>query len=205
MDMDLFGKALVTLLVIMTPLGNVPIFIGLTSRATPRERHRVAWQAVAVAGLVVMSFAFLGQQMLLYLGISMASLQVAGGFLLVLVALELMEVSESPRDRNPDINVAFVPLGTPLLAGPGTIVAIMVLMRQAGRVPDKLTVVLAVMCVLVVLWVALRFAAGLARILGVNVINLITRIMGLLLAAIAAQMIASGIETFVRHGATGVP
>jgi multiple antibiotic resistance protein len=113
----LFGEAFVTLLVITDPPGMVPIFLALTGAMTPRARHRAGWQAVALAGGVIVLFAVGGQQILRYLGIDLPALQGAGGLLLVLVALQLLTGKSEEPDQQATTNVALVPLGTPLLAG----------------------------------------------------------------------------------------
>jgi uncharacterized membrane protein len=121
-DVKLFAEVFVTLVVIMDPIGTIPMFLALTGGRTARARKRLAWQAVLVAIAVIATFALFGQQILRYLGITVPALQGAGGLLLVLVALELLTGKQDQPDDIPDVNVALVPLGTPLLAGPGAIV-----------------------------------------------------------------------------------
>ena len=135
-DVKLFWQVFVTLLVIMDPPGVVPPFLGLTKGLPARVRNRLAWQAAVVGLGVIVGFAVFGQSILAYLGVELPSLQAAGGLLLLLVALQLLtgsytEPTEAERTR---VNVAFVPLGTPLLAGPGAIVATMVFVQRAGTV-----------------------------------------------------------------------
>ena len=200
-DAMLFAEAFVTLLVIMDPVGNVPVFLALTRSYDPELRRRAGLQATGVAAAVIVSFALFGELVLRLLGISIESLQVAGGLLLVLVALELLQPGRhSELVRHPGTNAAFVPLGTPLLAGPGAIAAVMVFARQVDDVGEAAAVVLALMAVLVVVYLALRYAAGLVGLLGENGIELLSKVVGLLLAAIAVQMVATGIESWVKHG-----
>ena len=127
MNWQLFGEAFVTLFVIIDPPGTVPIFLGLTSTMTTRKRRRAAQQAVLVAFGVIVAFAVFGQTILDYLGISLPALQAAGGLLLLLVALELLTDNAKEPEAHESVNIALVPLGTPLLAGPGAIVATMLL------------------------------------------------------------------------------
>jgi multiple antibiotic resistance protein len=200
-DLTLFAQVFVTVLVIMDPLGNVPLFLSLT-RGDTLERQRVAaFQAVCVAGGVILLFALFGQTLLDLLGISLEALQVAGGLLLVLIALELLRpetgIEESQAAGN---NVALVPLGTPLLAGPGAIAATMLAIRGADSPGQVIGVVLALVAVLAVVYLSMRYAPLLLRLLKDNGINLITRVMGLLLAAIAVQLIASAIQVWIRTG-----
>jgi multiple antibiotic resistance protein len=164
-----------------------------------RERNRAAWQAVVVAALVIVTFALFGQQILIYLGISVPSLQIAGGLLLlVVVALDLLRGETESMSGEARSNVAFVPLGTPLLAGPGAIAAIMVFMRQAEHGDQRLGVALGLLGVLAVLYLSLRFAGLLQRILRQAGIDLITRISGLLLAAIAVQLVVDAVRELAR-------
>jgi multiple antibiotic resistance protein len=199
-DAKLFGEVFVTLAVIMDPLGTVPIFLGLTAGQPREARRRLAWQAVVVAGLVIATFALFGQQILDYLGITLPALQGAGGLLLVLVALELLRGGAGDPGEVPDVSVALVPLGTPLLAGPGAIAATIVFVRQARGVRDGLAIALALVAVHVVLWLALRYSAGVLRVVREAGIHLLTRIFGLLLSAIAVQLLADSVRAFVRAG-----
>src|SRR4051794_39889548 len=128
----LLTEVFVTLFVIMDPVGTIPIFLSLTRGRSGATMRRAAWQAVAVSFAVIVTFAFFGQQILAYLHISLPALQCAGGLLLLLVALELLTGKEQAPSAASDVNIALVPLGTPLLAGPGAIVATMVLSRRGG-------------------------------------------------------------------------
>lgn len=196
----LCGEVFVTLTVIMDPLGTIPLFLGLTAGRSGRARRRLAWQAVVVAGSVISLFAIFGQQILAYLGITVPALQGAGGLLLVLVALELLtDRQEAPVER-PDVNVALVPLGTPLLAGPGAIVATIVFVRRASDVGDFLAIAAGLIAVHVVLWLALRFAVVIIRVIREAGVLLLTRISGLLVSAIAVQLIAESVKGFVAAG-----
>ncbi|MFT4147342.1 MAG: MarC family protein [Micrococcaceae bacterium] len=200
MDIQLFSSVFITLIVIMDPPGTVPIFMSLTSRMTTKERNHAALQAVMVATGVIVAFALFGQQILNYMHISLPAMRMAGGLLLILIALELLTVHhEDGETQNPvDANIAFVPLGTPLLAGPGAIVAIMVFVQGAPNVADQVSIALAVLAVLVVLYLALRFATVIKNVLGDTGVDLLTRIAGLLLCAIAVQMMADAAFEFFQ-------
>ncbi|MCU1489459.1 MAG: multiple antibiotic resistance (MarC)-related protein [Acidimicrobiaceae bacterium] len=191
-------QVFVTLLVIMDPLGSVPVFLSLTASRALSARRRLAWQAVLVAGSVITVFALFGQQILALLGITVPALQGSGGLLLLLVALELLTDRTDPPVEVDDVNVALVPLGTPLIAGPGAIVATIVFVRQAHGFSDAVAIGVALVAVLIVLYLALRFSLVLLRVLRPGGIHLLTRIFGLLLSAIAVQLIAEGIRGFVR-------
>jgi multiple antibiotic resistance protein len=198
---DLFARAFVTILVIMDPVGGVPVFLSLTRAQTSAQRRRSALQAMAVAAAVILAFAAAGQQVLHYLGISIEALRVSGGLILVLVALELLRPSGSGTvETAAGGNVALVPLGTPMLAGPGAIAATMIYVRAADGPAQVATVVGALIAVLLVVLVALLAANRIARLLGANGIDLASRLVGLLLAAIAVQMVAAGVQAWVREG-----
>jgi multiple antibiotic resistance protein len=195
-----FGQSFVTLLVILDPLGNIPLFLSLTRQDVPRARHRAAYVAVLVAGAVLAGFAAFGDALIRYLSISLASLMVAGGVLLFLVALDMMRGADSLVVVPEDASVALVPLGTPFLAGPGAIVATIVLTRQHPAVSERLAVVIGAVLALLVVLAALRFASALARLLRPSAIHFLTRIMGLLLTAIAVQLVADAVQRWVRTG-----
>jgi multiple antibiotic resistance protein len=197
-NLRLFGEAFVTLFVIMDPPGTVPLFLALTSSHSRRARSRAAWQAVAVAFGVITAFAVAGQQILEYLGIGIPALQGAGGLLLLLVALELLTDKAEQPAQVKDVNVALVPLGTPLLAGPGAIVATIVFSQRATELPDFVAVGAAIVAVHLVLYLFLRFSNVILKVLRESGIVLVTRIAGLLLSAIAVQLVANGVMGFVR-------
>jgi multiple antibiotic resistance protein len=197
-DARLFGEVFVTLLVIIDPPGMVPIFLALTRGMPPRERVRAAWTAVALAAGVIVVFAVAGRQILDYLGVDLPALQAAGGLLLLLVALELLTGrSDDPR-RQVTSNVALVPLGTPLLAGPGAIVATMLFVQRASDPADYLAISAGMVLVFILTWLLLRFSTFMVRVLRPGGIEVLTRISGLLLAAIAVQLVADAIFAFVR-------
>jgi multiple antibiotic resistance protein len=197
-----FWEVFVTLLVITDPPGVVPPFLGLTRGLPPRVRNRLAWQAAVVAFGVIVAFAIFGQSILAYLGVQLPALQGAGGLLLLLVALQLLTgaMTEPTEAERLKANVAFVPLGTPLLAGPGAIVATMLFVRRANGAADIAAFAVAVVAVAVVLWLTMRFSGMIHRILRASGVELITRIAGLLLSAIAVQLVAEAIRAFVKQG-----
>lgn len=199
MDLQLLASVIVTLFVIMDPPGTVPIFMSLTAQMSAKDRNRSAFQALLVATGVIVVFAIFGQSILNYMHISLAALQGAGGLLLVLIALQLLTGSTSGEENAAKYkNVAFVPLGTPLMAGPGAIVAVMVFVQQSSQLSEYLAVGLGIAVVLASLYLAMRFAGVVQRVLGENGVELVTRIAGLLLSAIAVQMIADSVTAFVK-------
>ncbi|BEP12061.1 MarC family protein [Acidothermaceae bacterium B102] len=203
-DGKLLGEVFATLVVIMDPLGTIPVFLGLTTGRTARVRRRLAGQAVLTALAVISLFAVLGRQILVYLGITVPALQAAGGLLLMLVALELLTGRAQAPDEVTDVNVALVPLGTPLLAGPGAIVATIVFVRDAQHSPhpysNYLVIAIGVLLVHLVLFVVLRFSVSIIKLVGESGIVLLTRIFGLLLSAIAVQLVANAVKAFIAAG-----
>lgn len=198
MDSVRFGmEAFVTLFVIMDPPGAAPIFLSLAGGKTIAERRRLAMQAAVVAFGVITVFALFGQAILNYLGISVAAMQAAGGLLLLLVALELLTGRDQPPTRTTDVNVALVPLGTPLLAGPGAIVATILFVQAADSSMDALALALAVLAVHLALWLILRGSVGMVKVLRESGVNLIAKISGLLVSAIAVQMVADAVQAFI--------
>lgn len=199
-EVRLFGEVFVTLFVIMDPPGTIPLFLSLTGGRTPAERRRVATQAAAVALGVIVAFALFGQQILDYLGITLPALQCAGGLLLLLVALELLTGRADDPPPTADVNVAMVPLGTPLLAGPGAIVATMVFVERVRDVGDALAIAGGIVAVHLVLLLAMRYSVGILRLLKPSGVLLLTRVAGLLLSAIAVQLVADAVRAFVGEG-----
>lgn len=186
-----------TLLVIMDPPGSVPIFLSLTSEHSRRARNRAADLAVLTALVVIVAFALFGQQVLQYLHVTLPALQVAGGLLLLLVALELLMGWGAEPASKDDVNVSMVPLGTPLLAGPGAIAATIVFSKNVHHTRDGLALAAGIVAVHVVLWLTLRFSNVILRALRRSGVTLVTRIAGLLLSAIAVQLAADGVRAFV--------
>ncbi|BCJ29024.1 MarC family protein [Actinocatenispora sera] len=199
MDLQLFGTAVVTLFVIVDPPGSVPIFLALTRSMDFRARNRAAWQAVWLSFGVIVAFAVAGGQILKYLGISLPAMQAAGGLLLLLVALELLTGKQDDPDSTATSNVALVPLGTPLLAGPGAIVASIVFVRQGDGIADYVAIAAAIVAVHAIILGFLRFSNVIVRVLKQGGIEVLTRISGLLVAAIAVQLIADAIASFVHQ------
>lgn len=196
------GEVVVTMAVIMDPIGNVPIFLSVTRRLDRRARSRAALLACVTAALVIAVFAAVGRQVLDYLAVSVPALQGAGGLLLLMVALELLTGSDTTAeegDPGDHVAVAMVPLGTPLLAGPGAIVATIVFAGEATDSGARANIAIGVGIVLIAVYLAMRFAALLQRVLGRSGILLLSRIAGLLLAAIAVQMIADAVIAFARQ------
>jgi multiple antibiotic resistance protein len=196
-----FWEAFVTLFVIIDPPGIVPVFLGLTRGRSARTRHKLALQAAVVAFGVIVAFALFGRAILTYTQVGLPALEGAGGLLLLLVALELLTGrSEEPTStQRAKANVAFVPLGTPLLAGPGAIVATMLYVQRVNGPLQGFALALALVAVGVAAWLVMRFAEVIHRVLTDSGVELLTRIAGLLLAAIAIQLAAESAIAFAAQ------
>jgi multiple antibiotic resistance protein len=189
-------QAFVTLFVIMDPPGATPIFLGLVSDKSPATRRKLAWQAAAVSLIVITSFALFGRLVLSYLNISLESLQAAGGLLLLLVSLELLMGGRPGSENKKSNNIALVPLGTPLLAGPGAIVATMIYVQKIDNFGQGVGLAVAVIAVHLAIALTLMASTTILKVIKETGVNLVASIAGLLLAAIAIQMIADAIKAF---------
>ena len=199
MNLKLFGEVYVTLLVIVDPPGMVPVFLALTGTMSARARMMAGTQAVLLALGVIVGFAVAGQTLLDYLHVKLPALQGAGGLLLILVALQLLTgKTDEPAEQGGTSNVALVPIGTPLLAGPGAIVATMLFVRRADGFNDYAVIGAGIFTVMLTVWLVLRFSGVIVKLLRPAGIEVLTRIAGLLLAAIAVQLIADAVAAFVK-------
>ncbi|WP_293173776.1 MarC family protein [Oceanithermus sp.] len=203
----LAAKALLTLFVVMDPVGLAPVFVGLTGGRSPEEQRRTARRAVVVAGGVLFSFALFGPALLEYLGISLDAFRVAGGLLLFKIAVDMVfahrerETDEEKAEASLREDISVFPLAIPLLAGPGAMTSVMILTAEARSVPGGLFVVLgAVVVVLLAAYVALALSGHLARLLGRTGVNVVTRVLGVLLSALAVQYVADGVVDFLKQG-----
>jgi multiple antibiotic resistance protein len=204
MDMLELLKATLALFAIVDPVGVIPIFLLATQGYTfmqSRSAARIA--ALTVLGVLTL-FTFLGQPMLMVFGIRLASFSVAGGLLLLLLALSMVQAQVSPQRQTEDEAVeaeekdavGVVPLGIPLLAGPGAITHMIVAAGAAkGEVMHQAALLIPVALVALSVWLSFRAAPTIARQLGKTGIHVVTRLMGLIIAAISIEMIASGLGT----------
>jgi multiple antibiotic resistance protein len=190
-----FGlQAFVTLLVILDPPGATPIFLGVLGNRTRSQRTLLAWQAAGTSLFVITLFALFGQFIVNYLDISMPALQGAGGLLLLLVSLDLLKGHNENESQNAEKNLALVPLGTPLLAGPGAIVTIMLFAQDVNGSAMTLALALAVVGAHLVIGLTLMFSTHVVRIIRESGVMLLAKVAGLLTAAIAFEMLMSGIK-----------
>mgnify|MGYP000311813640 CR=1 FL=1 len=200
--------AFAALFVTIDPLGMVPVYIALTTGAPAATRRRIAWRAAGLSAVVLALFAVVGRSALEALGISMAAFRVGGGALLFLVAVEMVFERRAARreaqadrardsgDAGPGEEVAVFPLAVPLIAGPAAITSIMLLMADRAGAPAAQAVVLAVMAVVVAILLGLFLMATWAdRFIGPVTATVISRLLGIILAALASQYILDGLKT----------
>ena len=189
-------QAFVTLFVIMDPPGATPIFLGLVGDKPQRERVRLAWQAAGVSLFVIATFAIFGRLILNYMNVSIEALQAAGGLLLLYVALQLLTGNKNAGTESSSNNIGMVPLGTPLLAGPGAIVATMIYVQKADTHAQILGLAIAILAVHIIIGTVLMASTKIVTIIKESGVTLLASIAGLLLAAIAVQMLANAIKAF---------
>lgn len=200
---ELFISAFVTLFVIIDPPGCAPIFASLTSGAAAGERRAMAIRSVMIAAAILLFFAVLGEDLLETLGISLAAFRIAGGIMLFLIALEMVFEKRTQRreQRASEINatpeqedISVFPMAIPMIAGPGSIASVMLLMARSNGFEGSMVVLGALLAVLVLTMLALLAAGPIMRLLGHKVEAMITRILGVILAALAAQFVIDGIS-----------
>ncbi|MEV0601173.1 MarC family protein [Streptomyces sp. NPDC050315] len=197
LDLAVFGSLFLTLFVIMDPPGITPIFLALTSGRPAKVQRRMAWQAAAVAFGVIAVFGLCGRQILAYLHISTPALMIAGGLLLLLIALDLLTGKSEEPTQTKDVNVALVPLGMPLLAGPGAIVSVILAVQHAQGLTGQVSVWAAIAAIHVVLWLVMRFSLVIIRVIKDGGVVLVTRLAGMMLSALAVQQIINGVTQVV--------
>jgi multiple antibiotic resistance protein len=193
-DWQTLGTTFVTITVLMDPVGIAPIFVAMTHALEPRARRQAAIRAVVAAGALIIGFALFGGLVLDYLHVSVHSLSIAGGLLLLLVALEMLRGQDYPEEPGDATDIALVPLATPLLAGPGAIATVIVLSRQHDDVSGRVAVIGGILCALAVVGAVMLIADRVSTVLPAALVSFLTRVFGLLLSAFAVQLVVNGIE-----------
>ncbi|RNJ62690.1 MAG: NAAT family transporter [Porphyrobacter sp. IPPAS B-1204] len=200
---ELFLSAFITLFVVIDPPGCAPIYAGLTKGATPQQARSMALRATWIAAIILLIFALFGQQLLGALHIELDSFRIAGGLMLFFIAFDMVFEKRTQRREEraekiaatPEIeDVSVFPMAMPMLAGPGAIAAVMLLMNEAEGWPEMFEVLGALAAVLAITAAALVAAGPLIRLLGDKVEAVITRLLGVLLAALAAQYVIDGLK-----------
>ncbi len=192
MNFTVLFKAFIAVFVIADALGNAPLFLVLTKGMELEQRNKVVDKASVVATAVLLAFAFAGQAILDYLNISIGSLEVAGGLLLLLIALQMLNGEIDTPIVEQERDVAITPLAFPLLAGPGTLTTVMLLMSQSPEA--RISVVIGIVAAMVVTWFIVRQASRIDKFIGAEGAVIITQLLGFLLAALAVEIGSSGIK-----------
>ncbi|MFM8620754.1 MAG: MarC family protein [Candidatus Nanopelagicaceae bacterium] len=187
-------QAFVTLIVILDPPGLAPIFLSVVGEKSTKVARSLAMQAAAISFLIISGFALFGRFVLDYMDVSIGAMQAAGGLLLLLVSLNLLTGKEDNELNSGAKNVAMVPLATPLLAGPGAIVAVMIFAQRVENTQMGLALGTAVIAVHICVALALMASTFILRIIGKSGVDLLARIAGLVLAGIAVQMLVNAIN-----------
>lgn len=204
-EYTLYAKAMVGMLAIVNPLGAVPIFLTLTEGRSSAECRQLAHRTAVSVAFILILCIWVGDLILNFFGIGIPAFRTGGGLLILLMAISMMHAKRSASrqtveeadEADAKDDVAVVPLAIPLLAGPGTISLVIVDAHQADGSVGRIILSAAVILVAVAVWFALRLASPIGARLGITGLNIATRVMGLLLAAIAIQMIAAGLAALL--------
>jgi len=190
-----------SVLFIVDPIAVVPTYLVITQNETAERRRRTAWRASVAAAALLIGFGIAGRLIFRMFGITLPAFRVAGGLILWLVAMDMLRGQRSTQESSEEIaegqekeDVALTPLAMPMLAGPGAISTIMVLASQARTIPETIVVYASVVLTAAISWGTLRLADRLVLVLGQTGIRVMTRIMGLLLAAVAIQFVLTGVR-----------
>lgn len=205
-DSSALITAFVTLFVVVDPIGLAPLYVTLTRGADAQHRRSVALRATVIAAGILLLFGLAGESVLTFAGISMPAFRIAGGILLFLTALDMLFERRSARrkGRKPeDEDPSVFPLAIPLIAGPGSIATIILLVGQAETTADVIAVHLVMLAVLLLVGVFFALATLIERVLGETGINVITRLLGMLLAALSVQFVLDGLTAFGLTPAAG--
>ncbi|MBD8619670.1 multiple antibiotic resistance protein [Sphingomonas sp. PP-CE-3G-477] len=204
---ELYISSLITFFVVIDPPGCAPIYAGLSAGASTLQKRAMAMRAVGVAAAILFVFALFGEALLKGLGISLASFRIAGGIMLFLIALEMVfeKRTERREDRaakvasDPEVeDVSIFPMAMPMIAGPGSIASVMLLMSRNSGIERSAVVLAAMVTILLLTLVALLAAGPIMRILGAKIEAVITRLLGVLLAALAVQFVLDGLSVVLR-------
>ena len=201
LDWAEYTKFFLALLVIVNPVGAVPLFVSMTDQHTIDEKRRIARTASAAVAVVLVLAAIAGQPLLAFFGITIASFKVGGAILILLLAISMMHATptgekqtpEEAREAEDKESIAVVPLAIPLLSGPGAISTTIIYSTGRSSLSHILLIIACCLLVSLATWVALRAATPVSQWLGKTGVNIAIRLMGLLLAAVAVEIFTSGI------------
>lgn len=205
---EILTTAFVTFLVTVDPFGVAPLFVGLTAHASAAERRRLAVRGVVIGSGILIVFALVGEPLLRALGIGLPAFRIAGGILLLLLAVEMVMARQSglramtpgeDAETHSRSDISVFPLGIPLIAGPGAITSVVLLVgKESGDIAAQAAVIGVLVAVLILTLVCLLLAGQLMRVLGVTGINVISRVSGIVVAALAVQFMIDGVRAVLQ-------
>ncbi len=185
-------KAFVTLFVIINPIGNLTVFIGLSKGMDAKKRKHIVNQILVVASILLFAFLFFGMYIFSFFGIGLDTFQIGGGLILLIIAISyLLDIHTGIHGQK---DISAVPMGTPLLIGPGTITSTLILVNEYGILITFIAAIFALLAV----WLILRFSGQIYKLIGPHWAMVSSRVMGLVLAAIAVEFIKTGIISVIR-------
>ncbi len=200
---ELYISAVITFFVVIDPPGCAPIYAGLTTGASPGHVRAMAVRAVMVATIILLVFALFGKALLGALGIGLDAFRIAGGIMLFVIAMDMVFERRTQRREEraeklmetPEVeDVSIFPMAMPMIAGPGSIASVMLMMSRSNGMGESLTVLAAMLTILALTLAALLAAGPMMRVLGAKIEAVITRLLGVLLAALAAQFVIDGLK-----------
>ncbi|MDX1423522.1 MAG: MarC family protein [Kiloniellales bacterium] len=212
-DKDLFLDFFIALFALLNPLYAIPVFLGLAAELGPRERQRTAAIAALTALIALAVAALVGDQLLALFGVHVESFQIAGGLIVLMIALNMMKDDDHKEEEAKEAiereaaasrkNIAVYPLAIPLLAGPGVFVTTIVFSSRLSNSSDFVALGAAILAIVVLLWLAMAFATTAARFLNQVAITIGTKILGILLAAVSVEMMINGIDAHFLARSSG--
>ena len=204
LELELFLSAFAVLFVIIDPPGCAPIFATLTRGTSRKHQVEMAFKSVFIAAIILSGFAYAGEFIFTKLGISFDSLRIAGGIMLFIIGLNMVfeKRTEKRKDRAEEVlettkdpeDISVFPMGIPMIAGPGTMASLLILMGRANNWQQELTIMIALAGVLLISLIAFLISGPLIRLMGETFTNILTRVLGVLLATLAAQFVLDGIK-----------
>ena len=203
-ELELFLSAFAVLFVIIDPPGCAPIFATLTRGTSRKHQTSMAFKSVFVAAIILFGFAYAGEFVFAKLGISLDALRIAGGIMLFVIGLNMVfekrtetrenRAEEMLEDVGDPEDISVFPMGIPMIAGPGTMASLLILMSDVDSLSQELAIIAALVVVLIITWISFLIAGPLIKLMGKNFTDVLTRVLGVLLATLAVQFVIDGIQ-----------
>ena len=203
-DMELFLSAFAVLVVIIDPPGCAPIFATLTKGTSRKHQTSMAFKSVLIAAIILFGFAYGGEWIFAKLGISLDALRIAGGIMLFIIGLNMVfekrtekregRVEDALEEASSPEDISVFPMGIPMIAGPGTMASLLIMMGKAAGRPQELAILAALAAVLLVTLLSFLISGFLIKLMGKSATDVLTRVLGVLLATLAAQFVLDGIK-----------